>query len=300
LRRNHFRVLMFHHFSPSAASFVSALCEYICRTYEPVSMGRVGDALNGKGQLPHNAVAVTVDDGYADFLHVHPIFVRNRVPVTIYVVAGFADRRIWLWPDQIAFGLRNSPKQTLAFRLDPARPFEFDLSTADTREQARESLCDALKVVANQRRLEFLSRWGMVAGVEVPAEPPADLAALSWEELRAIASDGAEIGCHTDNHPILSRVTDPLELDREVRGAKEIIENRVGTSVRHFCYPNGRDIDISPEAVACVRGAGFESAVTCTYGFNTTAVNPFRIQRVPFAHDLPFQYATELLVGFHI
>ena len=299
LRRNQFRVLMFHHFPRSSSSFVASLCEYLCRTYEPVSMGRVAEALNGNGQLPANAVAVTVDDGFADFLHVHPIFARNRIPVTIYVVAGFADRRIWLWPDQIGFGIRNSQKQTLTLSLDPVGPLELDLSTAKGREQSIGRLCEALKVVPNQRRLEFLSRWSMVAGVDIPAAPPADQAPLSWDELRALGSDGVEIGCHTDNHPILSRVTDPLELDHEIRGAKQIIENRMGTPVRHFCYPNGREIDISPEAIDRTRAAGFESAVTCTFGLNTTAVNPFRIQRVPFDHDLPFQYATELLAGLH-
>jgi hypothetical protein len=89
-------------------------------------------------------------------------------------------------------------------------------------------------------------------------------------------------------------------LEREIRGAKEVMEARLKRRVDHFCYPNGRDIDISEAAVACVREAGFASSVTCTYGLNTLQVNPLRIMRLPVEASQKVEYTAEMLVGLHL
>ena len=91
-----------------------------------------------------------------------------------------------------------------------------------------------------------------------------------------------------------------MELDHEIRGAKELMESRLGLKVNHFCYPNGRDADISDAAVDCVRRSGYESSVTTTYGLNTLRVNPLRIMRLPFDDRTDTHYAAELLAGLHL
>jgi peptidoglycan/xylan/chitin deacetylase (PgdA/CDA1 family) len=118
--------------------------------------------------------------------------------------------------------------------------------------------------------------------------------------LRELAADGVEIGCHTDTHPILSRLHDGEQRDREIAGAKEVIERRLGFAVKHFCYPNGTPADIDDAAVASVRKAGFASSVTCSFGLNTLHVDPLRILRVPLDSQLDFTYSKELLAGLHM
>ena len=112
--RREFGVLMFHSFSERNQINVEAICAHIVRHFEPVSLSAILDALDGLKALPDNAITVTVDDGYRNFLlHGHPIFRRNRIPATIYAVAGFSDGQLWLWPDQIEFGLRHSRQSSI-------------------------------------------------------------------------------------------------------------------------------------------------------------------------------------------
>ncbi len=106
---------------------------------------------------------------------------------------------------------------------------------------------------------------------------------MTWDELRAIAADGVEIGCHTETHPILSRVASPEKLEREIRGAKEFLESRLSLPVNHFCYPNGRAIDIGAAAAGMVRKAGYTSATTTTWGMNPVKADPMAIRRLPFS-----------------
>ena len=304
LRRRHrreFRVLMFHSFHESDRANVEAICAHLTRHFEPVSLSAILDALDGKRALPDNAITITVDDGYRNFLlHGHPIFRRNRIPATLYAVTGFCDGRLWLWPDQIEFGLRQTARRSLRAPLGDGEPMEVALRTPEEKAAAIFRVTETLKEVPNDRRVAFLAEFGSLCGVDIPPGPPPGREAMSWDELRAVASEGVEIGCHTETHPILSRLSNRLELEREIRGAKEHLEERLGFAVRHFCYPNGRAMDIGETAVCCVREAGFASAVSCTYGLNTAAAERFRILRVPFGGGIDLHYGAELLAGLHM
>lgn len=300
LRRDQFGVLMFHEFDEAYAPSLESVCEHIGRHFEPVSLSRIATAIASETPLPYNAVTVTVDDAYRNFLTSgHPIFRKHRIPTTIYAVASFADRQIWMWTDKLAFVLEQTGKKAVTVEIDKGRALDLDISSAEARSASFFTLCEGLKLVPNQRRLEFLNSFALLCDVQVPPQPPPERESLSWEEMRDLTAEGVEIGCHTDSHPILSRVSDPADLAREIGGAKELMEARLKCKVDHFCYPNGREIDISDAAVACVREAGFVSAVTCSYGLNTMKADPLRIRRLPVGGVTDFAYAAETLVGLH-
>jgi len=195
--------------------------------------------------------------------------------------------------------LGETSKTSIRAELQKDHLLDLDLSSATAKRASLLTLWEELKKIPNQRRLQFLSDFALLCDVEVPPQPPSDRAPLSWVEMRDLAAEGVEIGCHTDSHPILSRITDASELVREIRGAKELMEARLQRRVDHFCYPNGREIDISDNVVSCVREAGFTSAVTCTYGLNPIKADPYRIRRLPIGGVTDFAFATETLAGLH-
>ena len=300
LRRDQFGVLMFHEFDEDYRTTLEPICEHICRHFEPVSLDAMTAAIRGEASLQPNAVTVTVDDGYKNFLTSgHPIFKRHGIPTTVFAVAGFADRRLWLWTDQIAFVLEKTAKKAVSVEIEAGGALDLDISSASERSASFYTVCERLKMVPNERRLEFLKDFAVLCGVEVPPQPPPGRESLSWEEMRDLAAEGVEIGCHTYSHPILSRISDPSELVREIGGAKELMEDRLKRKVDHFCYPNGQEVDISEAAVDCVRKAGFVSAVTCSYGLNRVKADLLRIRRLPVGGVTDFAYVTETLVGLH-
>jgi len=259
------------------------------------------DALEGRKALPDNAIAITVDDGYRNFLlHGYPILRKNGIPATLYAVAGFSDGQLWLWTDQIEFGLRHATRSSIRAPLGDGDPLELSLRTSEEKAESIFRLTEALKEVSNDRRVAFLAEFGSLCGVDIPRHPPSGCEAMSWDELRAVAADGIEIGCHTQTHPILSRISKQADLETEIRGARQCMEDRLGFDVRHFCYPNGRPVDVGEAAMRCVREAGFASAVTCNYGLNTLEADRFQIRRVPFRSDLDLHYGEELLAGLHM
>jgi peptidoglycan/xylan/chitin deacetylase (PgdA/CDA1 family) len=301
VNRRKFRVLAFHSFSEETKGNVEAICAHIASHFEPLSLTAVVDALKGGAELPDHALAITVDDGYKNYaLHGHPIFRRHKIPITLFAVAGFAAGRLWLWPDQIEFGLEHTSKNSIEVKLGTDEAIRLPLSSSQSKADSSARLTEMLKVVPNRQRLAFMERFGNLCGVTIPADAPPQRAAMNWADLRAAAAEGVEIGCHTESHPILTRLESQADLEREIKGAKQSLEDGLGLRVRHFCYPNGKAPDIDDGAVARVREAGFDSAVTCLWGLNSNRVDLLRIQRLPFDSALEFEYAVELLAGLHV
>ena len=83
-----------------------------------------------------------------------------------------------------------------------------------------------------------------------------DVRAMNWEELRASASMGVEIGSHTVWHPHLTRLGD-AELNRELKGSKERIEDELGRPCRFLAYPYGEH---DGRVRAAARSAGYQGA----------------------------------------
>ena len=96
--------------------------------------------------------------------------------------------------------------------------------------------------------------------VALPQSPPRDYSASTWDELREMQQNGIEIGAHTINHPILSKIALP-SLESEIAGSKIVIEERLGTKIHSFCYPNGMLDDINSSVVSEVKKAGFTCSV---------------------------------------
>jgi peptidoglycan/xylan/chitin deacetylase (PgdA/CDA1 family) len=76
--------------------------------------------------------------------------------------------------------------------------------------------------------------------------------------LRSLVSEGFEIGAHTLSHRTLSKLL-PAEIDREVRGGKETLEDMLSCNIDMFCYPRGR---YNRRVLNSVRASGYRGART--------------------------------------
>ena len=106
------------------------------------------------------------------------------------------------------------------------------------------------------------------------AAHPAELATMTWDELRGIAADGVEIGSHTVSHPHLTRLSDG-ELDSELGDSRARLEEELGRRCRFFAYPYGEHDE---RVQAATRRAGYEAAFALAAGADRD--NPYALPRV--------------------
>ena len=110
--------------------------------------------------------------------------------------------------------------------------------------------------------------------LEEAAAHPDELATLRWDEVRALAEDGVEIGSHTASHPRLTQLDD-AELHRELSESRERISDEVGRPCRYLAYPYG---DENGRVRAAARQAGYEAAFALPG--STTPMDTFGIPRL--------------------
>ena len=83
---------------------------------------------------------------------------------------------------------------------------------------------------------------------------------LTWSQVREMRDEGMEFGGHTRSHPNL-RAIDPRTAYEEMSTCKQIIEERLGRSVRAFAYPFGKPKHhFSGTTVRLAARCGYEAA----------------------------------------
>jgi peptidoglycan/xylan/chitin deacetylase (PgdA/CDA1 family) len=299
LHRKGLRILMYHRFAD--AKKLEIQCAHLQQGYNLVPMTEVADLLDAGRAFADNSVAVTVDDGYRDFLEVgFPLFLKYRIPVTVFLVTDFLDRRSPLWTDQVryAFEQTNLPRVRLNLPTGDAR--EFVLDSGESRQQAILSVKENAKAAPNAARLNFLDGLAQSLKVDLPSQAPPPDAPLTWDEVRTLAKQGVEFGAHTRTHPILSRLENELALKEEIAGAGDRISKELGARVKHFCYPNGRSCDIGEAAVRCVENAGYRTAVTARSGLNHPGAQRMFLKRIGVDPGQPELYFRQLTAGFRV
>jgi peptidoglycan/xylan/chitin deacetylase (PgdA/CDA1 family) len=290
------RILMYHRFPPETSG-LSQQCEIIKRYYTAVSLKSISEYLRGGDPLPRNAVAITVDDGYKDFLSAHPVFREYDIPTTVFLVSDFLDGKLWLWFDQITYALQQTRKESLTLELTEEESLTLNLSSEKERRVAREKISEHLKRLEDSRRLDACKQITNLLEVEIPILPPDEFAPFKWSEVRKLAEEGVEFGAHTRTHPILSRIEDRSWLQEEIEGSKRRLEEELGTPTIHFCYPNGRQCDFNDATLGFVEDCGFHSAVTTERGMNSAKSHPLLLRRLGVEPFIPISYFQELLAG---
>lgn len=86
----------------------------------------------------------------------------------------------------------------------------------------------------------------------------AELRSMDWDELRALADHGWEIGSHTRTHPMLTHLSDD-DLRGELTASRAACEAGIGLACRSLAYPYG---DFDARVAQAAAAAGYEQAAT--------------------------------------
>lgn len=76
---------------------------------------------------------------------------------------------------------------------------------------------------------------------------------MSWEQVEALLEAGMEIGSHGLDHTLLDDLSD-AELERQIKGSKDMLEARLGRPVETLSLPGGTG---GPRAVRTALAAGY-------------------------------------------
>jgi peptidoglycan/xylan/chitin deacetylase (PgdA/CDA1 family) len=99
---------------------------------------------------------------------------------------------------------------------------------------------------------------------------------MNWDQVEQLAIEGMEIGSHTVNHRELNSRS-LAYLETEIAGSKAMIESRIGTPVKSFCYPASK---YDARTIEVLRSDSYLAATTEISGAYQATSSIYELRRI--------------------
>ena len=303
--RKHAAILTYHgvHSEPlpfklwtqlSAVAFEEQMA-HLAKHFNCVAFSKLLQYLEERA-LPPRTVVITFDDGFLNnYTTAYPILEKYGLPATIFLSAGFIGTDRIIWSERLACIVSLLRDETFSYR-------DQVFSIADVAERSR-----LFRVIAGDLKqhhhhiiddhIEQLMRDADLSLKDVNASTMYhNLRLMNWAQISELVSGGLiEIGAHTVNHTILSRLSEQ-EAEDEISRSKDIIEHHVN-DVPYFAYPNGGVADYGQEHRCMAERAGFKAVVNAMLGTVTVNSDPYDLHRLSIGSDCSLKEFDYLLNG---
>lgn len=247
------------------------------------------EALNRlrNGSCPSPAVAITFDDGYRDNVEVAlPVLREMGLHATFFIASGYLNGGM-MWNDAVIEYVRTVPDG----KLDLGRigMDAVEIRSLEERRRVIVGLLNRLKYLPFEQRELIVNRLR-----DEDSRSSSDLM-MRDDDVRRLHRAGMEIGAHTRNHPILSRL-ESAQAYAEIAEGKVDLERLGIGPVRFFAYPNGKSqTDYTQEHVEMVKEAGFEAALSTDVGVASSSSEQWQLPRFTPWDKAPWRFSLRLL-----
>jgi peptidoglycan/xylan/chitin deacetylase (PgdA/CDA1 family) len=251
--------------------------DWLATRCEPVNLAEFERWLRGDWKPRRPPVLMTFDDGYLNTATVAaPILTRKGFPAVFFITSGYIEGARVLWPDEVF--ARVCAWNGAALQDPGGRTLTVPKELA-ARERMALSIVEALKNCNDVHRSEFIGYLARETPYCDPAQDPAVQEFMSWNDVRALAAAGFDLGSHTVSHPILSNISQD-RLRQELRESRAAIERETGLPCKALSYPNGRRRDISDLVVSETAEAGYDLAFTGSNRWCNRKRDRLRLDRI--------------------
>ncbi|MCC6828620.1 MAG: polysaccharide deacetylase family protein [Novosphingobium sp.] len=232
------------------------------------------------GTLPHDAVAITIDDGFHSTHAVaKDILARHRFPATLYLTSYYFQKGTPVFQLAVDYICWKSPRSTVDLSglgiagLDGATAIAFGDDVR--REVSRIVHAHGSALPDEAARVALSRRLAGRLGVDYDAIAQSRILSLvSPRELQELQASGMRIGLHTHRHRLPESQAEAL---RELADNRAAVEPVIGRRMTDFCYPSGV---WSAGHRPALRRAGVETATTCESGLVDRHRDPYLLPRI--------------------
>jgi peptidoglycan/xylan/chitin deacetylase (PgdA/CDA1 family) len=263
--------------------------DVLSRKRKVVPLAVMAEALTN-GEDVRGLVAITFDDGYLDNVEcAAPVLTDYKLCATFFLATGFIGANRWAWVDRVEAALHAAREQSVHLSILNE---QVQIAGNDSRVSLLRKIKPKLKTlswdVAETRVAELERELGITQD-----EPWSFYRFMSWDQARQLVAAGFEVGAHTVNHAILSRVPKE-EAEREILGSRDHITAELGSCSPTFCYPNGKQTDYTQDVMdICERN--FHTALSAVSGV-ARIKDRFELRRVGVDNATSPEYLASLIV----
>lgn len=266
------------------------------RVCHPISAAEWIDALDRGTRVPERAVLVTFDDGYRNNLtNAAPLLEAYGIPALFCISTGYIGGHDRLWTQEISLRVEGWRGSVLPL---PGERAVMRLRAGCDRRAIAERIRERCKRIPDEERRAYLATLRDGGDGPCPGDDEDSLTFLNWDEVRELSRRGFEIGSHTVDHPMLSRL-DPGALTYQLQESRRTIEAQLERRCVCIAYPNGRAVDVSPAVVRRAAEIGYRLGFAVTDRFHDPHDSPLSIGRIAVPGHLPRNAFHSRISGLH-
>ena len=225
------------------ADALAAQLDYFAANYNVISLGHLL-----AGEIPDNALLVTIDDAYKSVADIFaPALRARRLPAVFFANPRPILEPFVPWHDALAMAHAKLGLRKVAGAAIPGEAAaSFDDLTDRLMRMSPSELAGAKERVLSQ-----------LGCTEAELHRASNLF-LSADDMHRLADSEIEIANHTMSH-VRCGALSPAELHSEIVDAKGMLEGMTGKAVRAFAFPWGHERDATPAALSAIRSSGHEA-----------------------------------------
>lgn len=264
---------------------------WLRRKFTPVTLDEAIAGLEGRAPLPDRPVLVTFDDAYRNNLNVAaPILSELGIPAVLFVPVKFVGADEMYWNEELEARILATSARAVKVPLSGGQWLW--LRNLEERRGTYGALSSLLKASTPECRDRI---WADLQEQLSGGDPgAAHEHRLNWDELHQLKRCGFAIGSHSVSHALLRGLAGN-EVAEELERSKSELEERLGTPIAAFAYPNG---DWDPEVRQSVERAGYRCAFTVEAGSNDHQTDRFLLRRVSINATMSFSEFVAGISGF--
>ncbi len=230
------------------------------------------------GDLPERAVAITFDDGFADFSsQAFPLIREFDLPATLYLTTFYSQFNRPVFDLMVAYLLWKGRDTTLDLHSLIGVTGSFNLRNAAAQNAARLAILGFAQQQKFSAEQKDALAGELARALDVDYESLLEkriLHNLTPAEVHELAANGIDVQLHTHRH---RTPQDRGLFMREIEDNRASIQSMTGKSATHFCYPSGV---YDPMFFPWMSEAGIVSATTCEPGFASPSSHPLLLPRI--------------------
>ena len=247
-------------------------------------------------RLKHRYVILTFDDGLKSVVdHAYPIMKKYGAKGCFYIVSDIIGNNKLLWTDYLDVFFRNYNDSKFKFLFN-GQEFIYKINSELDLLKIFADIKIKLRLLPNKERIEYLNQFSLSNNINNFQNVPKDYLIVNWEELISLDREILEIGGHTKTHPLLTVLNKKDEFLKELFESKKEIEQKIGYSIKHFCFPAG---NYDKTTIHYTKKHGYLTAVTIKQGLNLINSDLFQLKRIKTDNNfLIFKYKISGLYYF--
>ena len=231
-----------------------------------------------RNDLPERAVALTFDDGTADFYQkAFPLLQEFAMPATLYLTTFYSQYNRPIFDIMCSYLLWKGRNAQLDLRRLTSEGATLDLRSAEAQETARVAILGYARHQRLSAEEKDLLLAKLAANINVDYETLVArriMQNLTPGEVTELARAGIDVQLHTHRH---RTPKDHALFIREIEDNRKSIQAMTGKVAAHFCYPSGA---YDQMFLPWLKESGIISATTCEPGFASLSADRLLLPRV--------------------